>query len=339
MTEPYFDLRDDLGEVSASMDVTAPEYLLFDKDGNGTLPRGNIITISAKYKQGKSFLCAIMCASVLGCEKFYRTNLAPNVVYYLDTEQDVTDSQMLLRRVHRLMGWDERTNTQRFRVFNLRDKSVDERKVILDCIFADEALFKPSLVIIDGIADINHNFNDLTESEDTIAHLMRLSKENNCAIVCVLHENKGKDDDNPQGFLGTLLMKKSSDLFKVTKSGEGKDVTFTIEHRLSRHRTINPLRFGLMVEEQAKDKVTPCVASADVMTDAEERAEQKRVRLFGMMQKAFNASGKDILTYTELSTIIMNQNGKKIRTANTYVAEALAFGLLVNELDGRYKLA
>ena len=65
MTEPYFDLRDDLGEVSASMDVTAPEYLLFDKDGNGTLPRGNIITISAKYKQGKSFLCAIMCASVL----------------------------------------------------------------------------------------------------------------------------------------------------------------------------------------------------------------------------------------------------------------------------------
>lgn len=312
---------ENLGEVSASMDVEAPDFLLFDKDGNGLLPRGDIHTISAKYKNGKSFLCAIMCASVLGCKEFFTPSENVSQVFYFDTEQNTIDSILLKRCVNRLLGLNERTDNGRFRMFNFREMSVDDRRTNIESAII---VHKPDLVIIDGIADINHNFNDITESESTIGLLMKLSKENDCAIVCVLHENKGKDDDNPQGHLGTFLMKKSSDAFKVTKTDE----TFTFEHRLCRHRYTAPFKFYLEVDEYDRNKVTPHRSSGDVLTDEQAKNERKKMQLVSIMNEAFTHAKKDELSYTDLCQVVMVTQATSIATAKRKVTDAKKMGVL-----------
>ena len=327
-----FELWEDLGEVDADAEITEPEFTIYDASGIGCIPLGDIQAVKAKSKNGKSFFCAIVCASVLGCDEFFRTAGNVRTAFYFDTEQNQANTILLKRRVCRMLKWDEHTNTPNFRVFNLRERTCDERMTAIDTAISYHAIMgtpKPDLVVIDGIADINHNFNDLTECESTINHLMKLSKENDCAIVCVLHENKSKDDNGMKGHLGTLLLQKSSDVFQVTK--DRGEASFTVEHTDSRNRAIAPFRFYL------DESATPKRSSSDVVTKQEAKTEQKNVKNFGRMQEAFQSSGKDALTRTELCQILMLKGICK-RTADDWITSAKTMGIIAKTADDKYKL-
>jgi RecA-family ATPase len=62
------------------------------------------------------------------------------------------------------------------------------------------------LVIIDGIADLVGDVNDLQQANDCVQKLMEWSAKNNCHIICVIHSNFGSD--KPTGHLGSFLEKK-----------------------------------------------------------------------------------------------------------------------------------
>lgn len=64
------------------------------------------------------------------------------------------------------------------------------------------------MAVIDGVADLLEDFNDVGQSSEIINSLMRLSAENDVAIINVLHTNKRKDDSDMKGHLGTLLLQK-----------------------------------------------------------------------------------------------------------------------------------
>lgn len=58
----------------------------------------------------------------------------------------------------------------------------------------------------------------IEESSNVISTLMKASEE--CtAIVNVLHTNKGKEDSNMRGHLGTELLNKCSRCMEVKKDG------------------------------------------------------------------------------------------------------------------------
>ena len=76
----------------------------------------------------------------------------------------------------------------------------------------------PDLVIIDGIADLIADFNNITESQEIIGKLMATSTEFNLSIIFVLHTNKSKEDNNMKGHLGTMAVQKCSDVFEVVKN-------------------------------------------------------------------------------------------------------------------------
>ena len=225
-------------EIDLSVEYEEPKFTL-KFGGVGTLPRGDIQAIKAKSKNGKSFLCAVFMASVFGSDVFPFESLenAP-VVLYFDTEQNKRNTAKLARCAHSLLGWDIKQNHKDFHAYSLRTMETPERLPFIDKTISEQ---KPTITFIDGIADLIENFNDVEQSSDLINHLMRLSADNDCAIVCVLHTNKGKDDSGMKGHLGTMLLQKASDVFEVRKT----DGTFNVTESDCRNQPIGDFAFSI----------------------------------------------------------------------------------------------
>ncbi|MBR3773299.1 MAG: hypothetical protein IKK86_02585, partial [Alistipes sp.] len=78
--------------------------------------------------------------------------------------------------------------------------------------------WRPKLVVIDGIADLQYNTNDLEESERIVMELMALSSLYSCHILSVLHTNP--NSDKARGHVGSSLQRKAETVLYVHKVGE-----------------------------------------------------------------------------------------------------------------------
>lgn len=228
--------------VKGDVEYPEPDYLL-NAHGTRTLPTGNLIAISAKWKNGKTFLCDILCAIYLGSEQFegMQGRNEQGKVQFFDTEQDMSDTARILQVINRLTGND---NAERCEVYCLRNINIEGER---DCVSRYEFIVdavrhsQPRLVVIDGIADLIYNYNDVIESQTMVNNLASLASENNCAIIVVMHQNKGKDDKNMKGHLGTMLYQKCSDVFQVQKV----ETFFAVHHSVSRHQSIKDFYFAI----------------------------------------------------------------------------------------------
>ena len=211
-------------EIDISEDYPEPSYLM-EGDGIGTIPRGDIIAIKAKSKNGKTFLASIFAATILGAEwGQLRGREHGCSVMYADTEQNTPNVARVGRRIHQLCGWSvERKNT-RLTIFALRQMDMNKRWAFIERKVCEN---RPDCLIIDGIADLIADFNDIGASNGIIGSLMQLSAKRNMAIIFILHTNKNRDDNNMKGHLGTLAVQKCSDVFSVEKVGDVFNVTET----------------------------------------------------------------------------------------------------------------
>lgn len=229
-TDDYF--------VDITKNYSEPPFLFY-KDSIGFMPCGDISAVKAKSKNGKSHFCAILAAALLGGRTFDVGTLEQtHSVLWCDTEQAIYNTAKLLRKIYALAGLPTDRQDSRIKVIYLRPKTPKERMRIIS---REVKRLRPTLVIIDGVADICENFNDVTESGDTINVLMRISAECNCHILCVLHENKSKDDDGMKGHLGTLLLQKASDVWQVKRDGN----VFTATQTDTRNQPCDPVSFKL----------------------------------------------------------------------------------------------
>ena len=229
-TDDYF--------VDITKNYPEPPFLFY-KDSVGFMPCGDISAVKAKSKNGKSHFCAILAAALLGGRTFdVGTQDDARSVLWCDTEQAIYNTSKLLRKIYMLAGLPTDRQDNRIKVIYLRPKTPKERMRIIS---REVKRLRPTLVIIDGVADICENFNDVTESGGTINRLMRISAEYNCHILCVLHENKSKDDEGMKGHLGTLLLQKASDVWQVKKDGD----VFTATQTDTRNQPCDPVSFKL----------------------------------------------------------------------------------------------
>ena len=128
---------------------------------------------------------------------------------------------------------------------------------------------KPDFVVIDGIADLIYNYNDVIESQTMVNQLATLANENNCCIAVVMHQNKGKQDVNMKGHLGTMLFQKCSDVFQVEKIHN----IFVVSHQVSRHRSCEDIVFRL--DENAIPRDATIERQIQIEQLAKEREERK----------------------------------------------------------------
>lgn len=295
--------------INVGMEIEEPPFLVRQFDV-GCNPVGDISAVKAKSKNGKSHFCAILCASVLGCNDFGFTSNFPDAsVLLCDTEQAAYNSVKIVRKIHALLGWPTHEPNDRLEALNLRSYAPKERMRIIT---KEAKRLRPTLVVIDGVADVCENFNDVTESNATINALMKLSTECKAHILCVLHENKAKDDNGMKGHLGTLLLQKASDVWQVAKSGS----TFTATHTDTRNQQCEPVTFAL-------DGYGVPMRAASV---AEVRKEENKEVLAKLIREAFGQS-RD-LSYSELCDRIAAYGGVSLPTAKRRLKSAREFGII-----------
>lgn len=202
--------------IDPAVDYLPPEFLL-RIGGVGVFPRGDIQAIKGKAKAGKTTAMALITAGMLAndftdkLEMFSRPKDILRILH-VDTEQHPRSVAWKQKTVYRLIDADPGDPLSNYAVLSLREFSFSDRWDI-----AKEAIhdFKPDFVLIDGIVDMIADFNDSAESKAFISELMALASRENCAICCVLHENKGKGDNTMRGHIGTELNNKCSETYQV----------------------------------------------------------------------------------------------------------------------------
>ncbi len=204
------------------IDITKP-YIeaepMIAIDGSCLCSAGNISAIVGEAKSKKTFLTTALVASAIAY-RFKNSqafkNISNNVtlnVLWLDTEQSEGHVRKVIDRINTITGV-KRTNIEdsRLNVYALRELDpLQRREVLYDALYT----LRPNLVVIDGIADLQRDTNDLRESEALVGELMALSTGYNCHIICILHTNPGTD--KARGHVGSALQRKAESVIYVHK--------------------------------------------------------------------------------------------------------------------------
>ena len=111
-------------------------------------------------------------------------------------------------------------------------------------------LKKPSLVCLDGVADMVADVNDLTSCNACTQKLMELSQRYNCHIICVIHNNFGTS--KMTGHLGSALEKKSETIIELEANTVNKEWV-TVKCKQSRNYAFETFSF------EVNDYGLPCV--------------------------------------------------------------------------------
>lgn len=306
-------------EIDISEDYPEPSYLM-EGAGIGTIPRGDIIAVKAKSKNGKTFLASIFAATILGAEwGQLRGREHGCSVMYADTEQNTPNVARVGRRIHQLCGWSLERKDTRLTIFALRQMDMNKRWAFIERKVTEN---RPDCLIIDGIADLIADFNDIGASNGIIGSLMQLSAKRNMAIIFILHTNKNKDDNNMKGHLGTLAVQKCSDVFSVEKVGD----VFNVTETECRNLPLKDFSFSLDADGLP-------IPFATLQESREEKRKNYNIsKLQSEFEAVFKNSGKEVLRYSELKEFLMKTRPKT--TAERWINQAESNGVIVVKNDG-----
>ena len=278
-----------------------PMEFLFRLFGKPCFPRGELVAITGKAKSGKTFVTSMLMVESLtpvpsrggegsnyqmgrggtavvregsGCRLALRRGReeALRVLWY-DTEQSDESTQDILKnRIIPMInyGKDAATPLALWRgaggeVFNVRAVEWKQRRALLK-----EAVVhcQPDLVIVDGIRDLVNDINDGVLAQEVMEELLHLATQQNCCIVCVLHQNKGSEDHNLRGWIGTELMNKAFEVYACEKLMPQR--VFKLEQTLTRKYDIEQTLY-FEVDEQGLPRATSPIASEGGEKRREER--------------------------------------------------------------------
>lgn len=317
--------------LDRNVEYPDPEYLI-EIGGVPTLPKGNLAAVSAKWKSGKTFFCDILTAIFLGSNHFAscRGLQQTGKVLFFDTEQAVSDTA----RIHRIidaMTPEERHND--LGVACLRDAPIDTDEdnssevSRYDAIVSAISHEHPDLVIIDGIADLIYNYNDVIESQRMVNNLATVASKHNCCIVVVMHQNKGANDKNMKGHIGTMLNQKGSDVFNVEKHG----TLFEVTHSFSRHRQCQGLCF----------KLDANAVPMDAIADRQQQIEFERQQAVAKMRDQLvlcMENTTDEIKKSELAKLIIEKLGYSQAQAYRLLEKAERLNVLTSNDKKHYHL-
>ena len=223
------------------------EQPLISIDGSCICSRGNISAICGEAKSKKTFLASALVASAMaipynGLNNFKNVDKDMNMnVLWVDTEQGERHVRRVIDRISEMTGAKiGGLNAEpRLMTLSLRELSPMDRYIVMT-----EAIkrYPFDLIVIDGIADLQRNTNDLEESDALVGLLMALSTKTNTHILCVLHTNPGSD--KARGHLGSALQRKAETVIFVHRNGESS----VVEPQFCRNEPFE--RFAFRVSEE-----------------------------------------------------------------------------------------
>ena len=207
-------------DMSKSLPDIVP---LISINGSCVCSRGNISAICGEAKSKKTFLTSALVASAMAVpsariDNFKSVDKNPSInVLWVDTEQGEHHVRRVIERITAMTGakLGGAIAEPRLTTLALRELAPHERKAMM---YDAMRLMPYDIVVIDGIADLQRNTNDLEESDALVAELMALSTISNTHIICVLHTNPGSD--KARGHLGSSLQRKAESVLFVHRAGD-----------------------------------------------------------------------------------------------------------------------
>lgn len=248
-----------------------PLEFLFEMLGKPCFPRGEVVTVTGKPKSGKTFFLSLLMTActadrdVIGIRR--TTDSPPQKCLWYDTEQCQQSTREIIADRIRPMAAEGQGCflEEMYDVFNSRCLDFAERMELLESAIA---YCHPDLVVIDGICDLIRDINDGTTVKAVVENLMRTAQDYHCCIVCAIHQNKGAEDRNPRGWIGTELNNKSFEVYACELIKP--DIIFSVEQVLSRRYRMNRL-FYFVVDDNGMPH-----HSDGPQTTAESSAEKKK---------------------------------------------------------------
>lgn len=188
---------------------------------------GNIVFIQAPPKSTKTFFVSLLSSIYLGgnSDKYaggLKGHRDGRCLFHFDTEQGKFHAQRVFKRTLRMTGLDNEC----YHTYGLRSLSAKQRVDFIEyCLYDKQNAENIGMCIIDGVADLVEDVNDISGSNEAIQRLMRWSQELNCTILTVIHTNIGTD--KPTGHLGSALQKKCETSIQLEKVKDQNEVLVT----------------------------------------------------------------------------------------------------------------
>ena len=248
-----YDLMEEhIAQYRVDMSKELPDIQpLISIDGCCVCSRGNISAICGEAKSKKTFLTSALVASAMAMPVSYIDNfknIAKNMninVLWVDTEQGELHVRRVVERITTMTGakMAGAVAEPRLTTLMLRELAPMERyNLVIDTIYHYINTLPFDIVVIDGIADLQRNTNDLEESDALVGALMKLSTNTNCHIICVLHTNPGSD--KARGHLGSSLQRKAESVLYVHRCGDSS----VVEPQFCRNEPFE--RFAFTISEE-----------------------------------------------------------------------------------------
>ena len=194
---------------------------------------GNFSFVQAPPKSKKTFFISLLSAVYLkgsldGAGGNLKGHRDGKCLVHFDTEQGKFHAQKVFKRVLDMTGLDKEC----YHTYGLRALSYKERIDFIEYYLYDKMEGKNiGMVVIDGMADLVSDVNNIEESNLATQKIMEWSAKLNCHIVTVIHSNFGSD--KPTGHLGSFLEKKAETQIQLELNTVNKDLV-TVSCKRSR---------------------------------------------------------------------------------------------------------
>ena len=206
---------------------------------------GNFSFIQAPPKSMKTFFVSLLgsafCNPAGEFTKGMGSFRGKKHFIHFDTEQGDWHSQRVFKRVEWM---NKGLNLDFYHTFALRKIGYKDRidfiQYYLDCMREEDK--EIGLIVIDGIADLVSDANNLEESNLIVQKIMAWSTVYDCHIVTVIHSNFGSD--KPTGHLGSFLEKKAETQIQLERD-ENKFGCITVSCKRSRNTPFESFDFIL----------------------------------------------------------------------------------------------
>lgn len=223
------------------------EKTIQTKKGDLTFPipigtYGNFSFVQAPPKTKKTFFISLLASVYLSGGNNFGGNIRGHrnnkCLIHFDTEMGKWHSQRVFKRVLDMANIKEKACYQ---TYALRTINYKTRIQFIEHILKENG-DKNGLVIIDGIADLVSDVNNLEESNLCVQKLMEWSAKFNCHIVTVIHSNYGSD--KPTGHLGSFLEKKTETQIQIEANTVNKE-WITVSCKRSRGYSFETFSFSI----------------------------------------------------------------------------------------------
>jgi len=241
----HMQLLEDDCVIDASQDLEYPplalsfgEQTIQTKNGSKTYSvpigtYGNFSFVQAPPKSKKTFFISLLSAVYLkgklpGFGGDLQGHRNEKCLVHFDTEQGKFHAQKVFKRVLDMTGLSKEC----YHTFGLRALSYKDRIDFIEYYLYDKMEGKNiGMVVIDGMADLVSDVNNIEESNRATQKIMEWSAKLNCHIITVIHSNFGSD--KPTGHLGSFLEKKAETQIQLELNTVNRDLV-TVSCKRSR---------------------------------------------------------------------------------------------------------